>query len=106
MNVSFPPVCHDTIYCSGQVHCNAIHWSAGCVNPIKHEADPNNILKLVFTVKKTQHVSNTEINWLMLFREIIAVYSENHTKPINTFCEQNAELKQVNHIDTTVLSKG
>jgi hypothetical protein len=22
------------------------------------------------------------INWLMLFREIVAVYSENHTKPI------------------------
>jgi hypothetical protein len=25
-------------------------------------------------------------NWLTLFKEIIAVYSENHTKPINTKC--------------------
>jgi hypothetical protein len=28
----------------------------------------------------------------MLFREIIAVYSENHTKPIDTLCGNNAEL--------------
>jgi hypothetical protein len=26
----------------------------------------------------------TTINWLTLFKEIIAVYSENHMKPINT----------------------
>jgi hypothetical protein len=25
----------------------------------------------------------------MLFREVVAVYSENHMKSINTFCEQN-----------------
>jgi hypothetical protein len=29
---------------------------------------------------------------LILFKEIIAVYSENHMKPINTLCGQNAEL--------------
>jgi hypothetical protein len=28
----------------------------------------------------------------MLFREIIAVYYENHRKPINTLCGQNVEL--------------
>jgi hypothetical protein len=28
----------------------------------------------------------------MWFREIIAAYYENHTKPVNTLCEQNAEL--------------
>jgi hypothetical protein len=28
----------------------------------------------------------------MLFKEIIAVYSENHKKPINTVCGKNAEL--------------
>jgi hypothetical protein len=27
----------------------------------------------------------------MPFREIIALYNENHTKYINTFCGQNAE---------------
>jgi hypothetical protein len=31
-----------------------------------------------------------KVNWLMRFSEIIAVYTENHTKHINTFCRQNA----------------
>jgi hypothetical protein len=30
----------------------------------------------------------TTISLLMLFREINALYSENHTKPINTLCGQ------------------
>jgi hypothetical protein len=46
---------------------------------------------LVLTSKKTQRFTSTKINWLTLCREIIAVYSENHTKPINTLCDQNAE---------------
>jgi hypothetical protein len=37
----------------------------------------------------------TTINWLMLFKEIIAVYCDNHTKPINTLCGQNEELQIV-----------
>jgi hypothetical protein len=40
----------------------------------------------VRTAKKTQHFTITKINWLTLFKEIIAVYSENHTKYINTKC--------------------
>jgi hypothetical protein len=36
------------------------------------------------TSKRTPHFTVTKINWLMLFKEMIAVYSENHTKPINT----------------------
>jgi hypothetical protein len=28
----------------------------------------------------------------MMFREIITVYSDNHTKNINSLCGQNAEL--------------
>jgi hypothetical protein len=31
----------------------------------------------------------------MLYGEIIAVCSENHTKHINAFCEQNAEFMDV-----------
>ena len=41
----------------------------------------------------------------MLYREIIAVYSEIHTKPINTVCGQNVEFVYVKlavHIVTTV----
>ena len=41
----------------------------------------------------------------MLYREIIAVCSEIHTKHINTLCGQHVELlnvKQLEHIVTTV----
>jgi hypothetical protein len=45
----------------------------------------------VLTTEEIQHTSITRINWLMLFREIIAVCSENHMKPISTLCGQNEE---------------
>jgi len=44
----------------------------------------------------------------MLYREIIAVYSEIHTKHINTLCGQNVELlnfKLVVHMVTTGLQR-
>jgi hypothetical protein len=41
--------------------------------------------------KETQHFTITKIRWLM-FKEIIAMYSQNHTKPINTFCGVKEEL--------------
>jgi hypothetical protein len=34
----------------------------------------------------------TMINWLMLFREIIAVYTKDHTEPTNVLWRQNEEL--------------
>jgi hypothetical protein len=40
----------------------------------------------VRTSKRTPHFTITKINWLTLFKEIIAVYGENHAKPINTKC--------------------
>lgn len=43
----------------------------------------------------------------MLFREMTAVYSDNHTKPINTLYGKMYSywmLKKVVHIDTTKLS--
>jgi hypothetical protein len=44
-------------------------------------------MRLLFTnsvrnSNKTHRVSITKINWLMLCREIIAVYTENQAKPI------------------------
>jgi hypothetical protein len=48
----------------------------------------------------------TKTNRLMLFREIISVYSENYTAHINTLCGQNGKilmLRQVVHIVTAVL---
>jgi len=38
----------------------------------------------------------TAISWLMLCREMVAVYSENYTEPINTLCGQNARLLSTN----------
>jgi hypothetical protein len=38
----------------------------------------------VHTENETQHFTVTKINWLMLFKEIMPVYNENHTKNINT----------------------
>jgi hypothetical protein len=61
-------------------------------NSLKHEARLNKTKKCSYYLKETLHVSMTTINWLILFRKIIAVYSENHTKSMNSLCGQNAEL--------------
>jgi hypothetical protein len=45
----------------------------------------------VRTSQETHYVSATKPNRLMLFRETIAVYCENHTEHTNTLCGQNAE---------------
>jgi hypothetical protein len=65
------------------------------INPLKPEAHLNIYEDSVRTAKKTQHFTITKINWLMLLKEIIAVHAENHTKPRNTQCGQNAELLNV-----------
>jgi hypothetical protein len=44
-----------------------------------------------YTEKKT-HFFIKKISWSLRCKEIFAVYSENHTKPTNTLCGQNAEL--------------
>jgi hypothetical protein len=38
----------------------------------------------VRTSKRTPHFTITETNWLIAFKEIIAVYSDDNTEPINT----------------------
>jgi hypothetical protein len=40
----------------------------------------------VRTSERTPHFTITKFNWLMLFKEIIALHSENYAKPINTKC--------------------
>jgi hypothetical protein len=42
----------------------------------------------VRTSKRTPHFTITNVNWLTVFKEIIAVYSDNRTKPI----DKNADL--------------
>jgi hypothetical protein len=36
-----------------------------------------------------------KITWLILSRQMIAVYSENRTEPLNTLCGQDAEFLNV-----------
>jgi hypothetical protein len=60
----------------------------------------------VRTAQKTHCVSVIKTSQLMLYREIMAVFSEIHTKHINTLCGQNVELLYVKlavHIVTTGL---
>jgi hypothetical protein len=52
----------------------------------------NNIAYKNSVVKEKQRAPFTKVSWLMLFKEIIAVYSENYTKHIHTFCRRNTEL--------------
>jgi hypothetical protein len=38
-------------------------------------------MQTVCTSKRIPHFNITKINWLMLFKEVIAVYREKHKKP-------------------------
>jgi hypothetical protein len=62
------------------------------INPLKLKLGKIIFKHSVRTAKKTQHFTITKTDWLMLFKEIIAVCSENHTKPTNTLCGHNLEL--------------
>jgi hypothetical protein len=53
-------------------------------NPLKTKLVYILFKNSVRTSKRTPNFTITKINWLMLFREIIAVYSDNHAIPINT----------------------
>ena len=57
-------------------------------------------------MQPTVCISVTKTSQLMLYREIMAVCSQIHTKHINTVCGQNVELLNVKlavHIVTTGL---
>ena len=63
-------------------------------------------LKPQFVPRRKHSASLIKTDKLKLYREIIAVCSEIHTKHINTLCGQNVELlnvKLVVHIATTRL---
>jgi hypothetical protein len=49
-------------------------------------------LKIKF-IYATHDVSATKPNRLMLFRETVAVYCENHTEHTNALCGQNVEFQ-------------
>jgi hypothetical protein len=49
-------------------------------NPLKMKLVYILFKNSVRTSERTPHFTITKFNWLMLFKEIITVYSENHTK--------------------------
>jgi hypothetical protein len=55
--------------------CRLPPWKVACVKIFTDS---------VHTAKKTPHFTVTKISWLTLFKEIIADYSENHLKHMNT----------------------
>jgi hypothetical protein len=63
----------------------------------------------VRTAQYTHSVSAIQTSQLMLYREIIAVCSQIHTKHINALCGQNVELLNVKllvYIVTTGMLEG
>jgi hypothetical protein len=61
-------------------------------NPLKPKIILIQFKHSFHTSKETQPIIITNINLLTLFREIIAVYSENRMTMANTVFQQNAEL--------------
>jgi hypothetical protein len=61
----------------------------GHLNPLKPEVHLNNTRILSSYFRKKHNASPSQINWLMLCREILIPYSSNHTKPIYTLCGFN-----------------
>jgi hypothetical protein len=55
-------------------------------SPLKHEVHLNN-KNSVLTSKETTNRLHDNDHLVTLFKEIIAVYSEKHTKPTNILCE-------------------
>jgi hypothetical protein len=49
----------------------------------------------LYTSRERLCGSITKTNALLLFREMVTVYSEIHTKSINTFCGQDIEIINV-----------
>jgi hypothetical protein len=56
------------------------------LNPLKTKLVYILFKDSVRTSKRTPHFTITKINWLTLFKKIMAAYIENHAKPINTKC--------------------
>jgi hypothetical protein len=52
----------------------------------------HNIYKSVRTSQETHYVCTTKPNRLMVFRETVAVYWENHAEHMRTLCGQNTEI--------------
>jgi hypothetical protein len=69
--------------CSAHTAVTNDYDDMNCINSLKPKLVQIIFTDSVRTAKKTQHFTIKKINWLTLFKEIIAVYTENHTKDTN-----------------------
>jgi hypothetical protein len=74
----------------------------GAITPRCTSSSKWHLKNSVRTAKKTRYFTITEINWLTVFKEINAVYSDNHMKSIKW---SNWLLKQMEHVITTALQR-
>jgi hypothetical protein len=85
-------------------------WSFASLTAVWHERSPSELhplqrhlyvrrlhVKIHFVPQRKHNVSITKINWLMLFKEIIHVFFENHMKSVNIYRVYSAELSIVLH---------
>ena len=66
--------------------CGAVRWSALCWQNVEL------YIKTQSVPRSKHYISVIRTSQLMLYRVIIAVCSQIHTKHINTLCGQNVEL--------------
>jgi hypothetical protein len=64
----------------------ATYFTAFSFNPLKPKLLLTTFKNSVRTSKRTPHFTITNINWLILFSEMIPVYSKNHTKSTEAKC--------------------
>jgi hypothetical protein len=63
-----------------------VFWGTKSCGRCKHEyTECNMFVNQLKSVPQTQHLTITNINWLTLFKEANAVYSESHTKQKKIF---------------------
>jgi hypothetical protein len=65
---------------------SVIKLLANYINPLKPKIAWVILNNSVRPAKRKPHFTITKINWLMLLKEILPVYSKNHRKPINLKC--------------------
>ena len=88
----------ETSVISTTVSTTNLPWTGLISNPVLRSEMPaaNRLSLRVQSVPRSKHsLSVIQTTQLMLYREIIAVSSEIHTKHINTLCGQNVELLNV-----------
>jgi hypothetical protein len=88
-------LCREIIAVCSEIHTKHINTLCG-QNVEFVNVKPSGLYLKTQSVPRSKHsVSVIKTSQLMLYREIIAVCSEIHTKHINTLCGQNVKLLNI-----------